>query len=205
MSQTRRSQSQPKTNSILTPRKCTANNKSATNRKSHVRNPNFDDGETKFLIKLWSDPKVQQDMRTFKKNEILNEISTKMKANGYNRSADEISTRIKNLKCIYNRVSKDFEKGNEVTWKYYEMMNSIFHKDKGGNSVSNSPKRSQKNSQASTTTDDIVEIIDIKGQQETMLEKLNLIRKSNMDILCNRKPTNEVKDEPRSMEVDNFR
>lgn len=201
MSQTRRSQPN-KTQSTLTPRKCTTNNKSAANRKSHVRNPNFDDGETKLLITIWSDPKVQQDMRTFKKNEILTEISSKMKTNGYNRSADEISTRIKNLKCIYNRVSKEIEKGNEGSWKYYEMMNSIFHKDKVENSVRNSPRRSQKNSQASSTSDEIVEI---RGQQETMLEKLNLIRKRNMDSFCNRKPTKEVKDEPRSMEVEHFR
>lgn len=73
-------------------------------KKPHARNPNFDSEETKLLIQLWGDPQVQRALiTTHKKHPVIAKIAEKMRAFGYQRSTEEINTRIKNLKCLYNR------------------------------------------------------------------------------------------------------
>lgn len=58
---------------------------------------------------------------------------------GYNRSTEEINTRIKNLKCLYNRIKKDLESGllNEPSWKHYYAMDEILSRPVFGNGNSN--------------------------------------------------------------------
>lgn len=60
-----------------------------------------------------------------------------MREHGYFRSADEINTRIKNLKCFYNRIKKDVEMGiiTEPTWKHYAAMDEIVTRPVFGNRV----------------------------------------------------------------------
>jgi hypothetical protein len=97
-------------------------------KKPHSRNPNFDSEETKLLIQLWGDPQVQRTLITIhKKHPVIARIAEKMRAHGYNRSTEEINTRIKNLKCLYNRIKKDLESGllNEPSWKHYDAMDEI--------------------------------------------------------------------------------
>ncbi|XP_067627455.1 putative mediator of RNA polymerase II transcription subunit 12 [Eurosta solidaginis] len=94
------------------------------------RNPNFDTDETKLLIQLWGDPKVQRTLIiAHKKHAVLSDLASKMQQYGYFRSPEEISTRIKNLKCFYNRLKKDIESGltppSEPTWKHYAEMDAI--------------------------------------------------------------------------------
>uniref|UniRef100_A0A182QUN1 Myb/SANT-like DNA-binding domain-containing protein n=1 Tax=Anopheles farauti TaxID=69004 RepID=A0A182QUN1_9DIPT len=97
-------------------------------KKTHCRNPNFDCDETKLLISLWGDPQVQRTLiTTHKKHPVIAKLAEKMRDYGYNRSTEEINTRIKNLKCFYNRIKKDLETGviNEPSWKHFQAMDEI--------------------------------------------------------------------------------
>lgn len=89
------------------------------------RNPNFETEETKLLISLWGDPKVQKTLiTTHKKHPVIAKLAESMREHGYHRSPEEINTRIKNLKCFYNRIKKDLEMGvtTEPTWRHYTAM-----------------------------------------------------------------------------------
>ena len=98
------------------------------NKKPHARNPNFDSEETKLLISFWGDPLVQRTLiTTHKKHPVISKIAEKMREYGYTRSTEEINTRIKNLKCLYNRIKKDIEVGivTETSWKHFHAMDEI--------------------------------------------------------------------------------
>lgn len=118
-----------------------SNNKVLTggsSKKPHARNPNFETEETKLLISLWGDPKVQKTLiTTHKKHPVIMKLADKMREHGYYRSAEEINTRIKNLKCFYNRIKKDIELGiiTEPTWKHYAAMEEIINRPVFGNRV----------------------------------------------------------------------
>lgn len=106
-------------------------------KKAHARNPNFDSDETKLLIQLWGDPQVQRTLITIhKKHPVIAKIAEKMRGYGYNRSTEEVNTRIKNLKCLYNRIKKDLEAGllNEPSWKHFQAMDEILSRPVFGNS-----------------------------------------------------------------------
>lgn len=107
-------------------------------KKPHARNPNFETEETKLLISLWGDPKVQKTLiTTHKKHPVIAKLADSMREHGYHRSPEEINTRIKNLKCFYNRIKKDLEMGivNEPTWKHYAAMDEILTRPIFGNRV----------------------------------------------------------------------
>lgn len=106
-------------------------------KKPHARNPNFDSEETKLLIQLWGDPQIQRTLITVhKKHPVIAKIAERMRTHGYNRSTEEINTRIKNLKCLYNRIKKDLDSGllNEPSWKHYGAMDEILSRPVFGNS-----------------------------------------------------------------------
>ncbi|XP_026473804.1 probable serine/threonine-protein kinase DDB_G0267686 isoform X2 [Ctenocephalides felis] len=99
--------------------------------KPHVRNPNFGDEETKCLISLWGNPTVQRTLITsHKKSPIINTLAVLMQQRGYYRSPDEINTRLKNLKCCYNRIKKDLDGGilNNSKWLHFKAMDAILGK-----------------------------------------------------------------------------
>lgn len=107
-------------------------------KKPHARNPNFETEETKLLISLWGDPKVQKTLiTTHKKHPVIAKLAEKMREHGYYRSPEEINTRIKNLKCFYNRIKKDLEVGvtTEPSWRHYTAMDEILTRPIFGNRV----------------------------------------------------------------------
>lgn len=113
-------------------------------KKHHARNPNFDSEETKLLIQLWGDPQVQKTLVTIhKKHPVISKIADKMRLHGYNRTTEEINTRIKNLKCLYNRIKKDLDSGllNEPSWKHYNAMHEIISRPIFGNSSQMPPNQ----------------------------------------------------------------
>lgn len=78
-----------------------------------------------------------------------------MQEHGYNRTAEEINTRIKNLKCFYNRVKKDLEMGviNAPSWPHYEAMDEILSRPIFGNNARmSSTQQNQHNSQSSQSS-----------------------------------------------------
>lgn len=96
--------------------------------KKNVRNPNFDTEETKLLISLWGNPSIQKTLITsHKKFPIITKLSEAMRQYGYQRTPEEINTRLKNLKCLYNRLKKDVECGirSHPTWKHFGAMDAI--------------------------------------------------------------------------------
>lgn len=112
-------------------------NGDGSNKKPHARNPNFDSEETRLLIQLWGNPQVQRTLITIhKKHPVIAKIAEQMRLHGYNRSTEEINTRIKNLKCLYNRIKKDLDSGllNEPSWKHYAAMDEILSRPVFGNS-----------------------------------------------------------------------
>uniref|UniRef100_A0A182M2F7 Myb/SANT-like DNA-binding domain-containing protein n=1 Tax=Anopheles culicifacies TaxID=139723 RepID=A0A182M2F7_9DIPT len=111
-------------------------NSSLCGRRVNSRNPNFDYDETKLLISLWGDPVVQKTLiTTHKKHPVIAELAQKMRDHGYNRSTEEIKTRIKNLKCFYNHIKKDMAAGiiNQTTWRHYAEMDEIISRPVFGN------------------------------------------------------------------------
>ncbi|XP_035789103.1 acrosomal protein KIAA1210-like [Anopheles albimanus] len=111
-------------------------NSSYCGRRTNSRNPNFDYDESKLLISLWGDPQVQKALiTTHKKHPVIAELARKMREHGYNRSTEEINTRIKNLKCFYNRIKKDMAAGliNQTTWRHYADMDEIISRPVFGN------------------------------------------------------------------------
>lgn len=105
-------------------------------KRMNSRNPNFDYDETKLLISLWGDPQVQKTLiTTHKKHPVIADLAKRMREHGYNRSTEEINTRIKNLKCFYNRIKKDMAAGiiNQTTWKHYSEMDEIISRPVFGN------------------------------------------------------------------------
>lgn len=96
------------------------------------RNPNFETEETKLLITLWGRPQIQKLLITStKKFPIIQNLSNEMKKHGFKRSPEEINTRIKNLKCFYNRMKKDVEIGilREPTWRHYDAMKKVLERE----------------------------------------------------------------------------
>lgn len=76
-----------------------------------------------------------------------------MREHGYNRTAEEINTRIKNLKCFYNRVKKDLEMGviSTASWPHYDAMDEILSRPIFGNNARmnlNQPQTSSQSSQS---------------------------------------------------------
>lgn len=99
-----------------------------SSKKDPGRNPNFDTEETKLLISLWGDPTIQKTLiTTHRKHTVIAKLAEQMNEYGYHRSTEEINTRIKNLKCFYNRLKKDMDTGsiNGVTWKHFAAMDEI--------------------------------------------------------------------------------
>jgi hypothetical protein len=105
-------------------------------KKTHARNPNFDSEETKVLISLWGDPKIQKQLiTTHKKQPVIASIGESMREYGYFRSTEELNTRIKNLKCFYNRILKERHAGakNTPSWKHFDAMDEIMNRPIFGN------------------------------------------------------------------------
>lgn len=104
-------------------------NNMPSSKRNVGRNPNFDTDETKLLIQLWGDPKVQRTLiTTHKKHSVICQLATQMQEYGYYRSPEEITTRIKNLKCFYNRLKKEMDAGqpqSEPSWRHYTEMDAI--------------------------------------------------------------------------------
>lgn len=99
------------------------------------RRENFDFNETKLLLKLWGEPKMQENMRNnYLKTPFIEEIAGKLKKYGYNRSTKEVETRLRTMKCSYTRIRKDLDAGwiRKPTWKYYNDVHAIL-----GSSITN--------------------------------------------------------------------
>ncbi|XP_038594975.1 uncharacterized protein zgc:113263 [Micropterus salmoides] len=91
----------------------------------------WSDKETIILLEIWGDPRAQQSMRRYPHNgHIFNEISEKLSANGYSRTAEQCHTRIKRLKANYRQCQENMSSSgtDRVDFKFYDLLEQILDK-----------------------------------------------------------------------------
>lgn len=92
------------------------------------RTTNFREDETKLLIQLWGSPSIQNQMSTcHRKAPIMIQLASMMQQYGFYRTPEEITTRIRNLKCIYHRIKKTLSTGliTDPDWHHFKAMDAI--------------------------------------------------------------------------------
>ena len=64
--------------------------------------------ETHALIRIWSDPSIQEQLETSRRNSgTYEKIAKNLKEFGFERTADQCRNKIKQLKCCYNEAKKE--------------------------------------------------------------------------------------------------
>lgn len=88
--------------------------------------------ETILLLEIWGDPQVQQSLKCTPHNgHIFTEISEKLGASGYFRSAEQCHTRIKRLKANYRQCQESMRSSRQtdkIDFKFYELLEKILDK-----------------------------------------------------------------------------
>lgn len=131
---------------------------------------------------------------THKKYPVIAKIAHSMREHGYNRTPEEINTRIKNLKCFYNRVKKDLEIGviSSPSWPHYEAMDEILSRPIFGNNARmnlNQPHTSSQSSQS--PKDSVAHLVESEIKEEQFSDD-EMHLSSNGDLLM---PKNEPDDD----------
>ncbi|KAM7378208.1 hypothetical protein PAMA_013214 [Pampus argenteus] len=89
----------------------------------------WSDKETIILLEIWGDPQVQQNLRRYPHNgHVFTEISEKLSADGYSRSAEQCHTRIKRLKSNYRQCQENMSLSGTVDFKFYDLLEQILDK-----------------------------------------------------------------------------
>ncbi|XP_026216895.1 TIN2_N and Myb_DNA-bind_4 domain-containing protein isoform X2 [Anabas testudineus] len=91
----------------------------------------WSDKETIILLELWGDPQVQQNLRRYPHNgHVFTDISEKLNANGYSRSAEQCHSRIKRLKANYRQCQENMSSSgtDRVDFKFYDLLEQILDK-----------------------------------------------------------------------------
>ncbi|XP_056133157.1 uncharacterized protein zgc:113263 [Lampris incognitus] len=98
---------------------------------SGTRSVPWTDFETLALIDIWSEDKIQQELRGMHRTgHIFALISDKMAAQGFSRTAEQCQTRVKRLKTSFRQCYENNIKGREqVECKFYDQLERIFLKD----------------------------------------------------------------------------
>uniref|UniRef100_A0A8C2A6N9 Zgc:113263 n=1 Tax=Cyprinus carpio TaxID=7962 RepID=A0A8C2A6N9_CYPCA len=140
----------------------------------------WSDAETVILLQLWGNEQVQQNLQRCPHNgHIYSEISEKLNAHGYLRSAEQCHTRIKRLKISYRqcRDSMSSPEAERVEFKFYDLMEDIFRRNasskvSGDNETNNGIKSESQdicgsfNQTASWSDSETVALIDIWVEDE---------------------------------------
>ncbi|XP_054480641.1 uncharacterized protein zgc:113263 [Anoplopoma fimbria] len=120
----------------------------------------WSDKETIILLEIWGDSQVQQSMRRYPHNgHIFTEISEKLTANGYSRSAGQCHTRIKRLKANYRQCQENLNSSgtDRVDFKFYDLLEQILDKQPSTSStvVTDSIEISEESNCESVTETDV--------------------------------------------------
>lgn len=127
----------------------------------------WSDKETIILLEIWGDPQVQLSMKRYPHNgHIYTEISEKLRANGYTRSAEQCHTRIKRLKANYRQCQENMSSSgtDKIDFKFYDLLEQILEKQPSTSSTvvtdsieisedSNSDSVTETDGELSTSTD----------------------------------------------------
>lgn len=180
-------------------------------KKPHLRNPNFDFEETKLLISLWGDPQVQKTLVTsHKKHPVIAQLAEKMREYGYNRSPEEVNTRIKNVKCFYNRVKKDHDAGIVTSWKHFQAMDEIMSRPIFGNNHQQSSSEAGPSNDDNASTDQVQVKLepsaddDKEIRTEELLKNAEQIELKEPNLLIPKdEPMDEDDDDPNDPDFEN--
>lgn len=91
----------------------------------------WSDKETIILLEIWGHPQVQQNLKRFPHNShLFSEISEKLAACGYRRSAEQCYTRLKRLKAAYRQRQESMRSGSDkgtdkLDIRFYNMLEQI--------------------------------------------------------------------------------
>ena len=81
--------------------------------------------ETRALIHIWSDPSIQQELETSRRNYLTYEkIAKNLKGFGFERTADQCRNKIKQLKVYYNDAKKENGESGKGR-KYFAFFNDM--------------------------------------------------------------------------------
>ena len=86
--------------------------------------------ETKALIAVWSEDKIQRSLEESLRNEkVFREVSGRLEAMGVLRSAKQCRDKIKKLKLEYRRVKQQSERGEVSTksFRWYDLMETTMN------------------------------------------------------------------------------
>ena len=89
----------------------------------------WSDAETKALVKLWGDERVQAKLRTpAKKKPIFDTIAVKLSDLGYHKTGTQCQTKIKNMVSKYRKVKDTNRKsgnGADDSFVFFDEFDSI--------------------------------------------------------------------------------
>ncbi|XP_075886350.1 uncharacterized protein LOC142890909 isoform X2 [Nelusetta ayraudi] len=91
----------------------------------------WSDKETIILLEVWGDQQVQRSIRRYPHNgHIFTEISEKLGAHGFSRSAEQCHSRIKRLKTSYRQCQESMSSSgtDRVDFKFYDLLEQILDK-----------------------------------------------------------------------------
>ena len=81
--------------------------------------------ETRALIHIWSDPIIQQELETSRRNYLTYEkIAKNLKGFGFERTADQCRNKIKQLKVCYNDAKRESGESGKGK-KYFAYFNDM--------------------------------------------------------------------------------
>ncbi|XP_071368929.1 uncharacterized protein [Centroberyx affinis] len=98
----------------------------------------WSDRETLILLEIWGEHQVQQNLRRCPHNgHIFSDISEKLGAGGYSRSAEQCHTRIKRLKASYRQCQENMSSSgtDRVDFKFYDLLEQILEKQPSTSTV----------------------------------------------------------------------
>lgn len=132
-----------------------------------------------------------------------------MREHGYNRTPEEINTRIKNLKCFYNRVKKDMEMGVTTVsnWKHYDDMDEILSRPIFGNNarMQENSIQSESNQSSQSPKDSVAHLVEpeMRIKEENMTDDDG---KSGIEIAASSSNNDMIipKDEPLDIDDGNL-
>ncbi|CAN9508453.1 unnamed protein product [Ophioblennius macclurei] len=146
----------------------------------------WSDKETIILLELWGDSQVQQNLRRYPHNgHLFTEISRKLSAHGYSRSAEQCHTRIKRLKASYRQCQESMSSSgsDRPDFKFYDLLEQILDKqpstssavvtdsieiseDSNGESVSEKDGESERPVSSLWTDEETLALIDVWGDED---------------------------------------
>lgn len=115
----------------------TANNNNTTTKPIIERGASWGFGETKLLLALWSQDMVQRQLTNSKRTRhVWEKIAERIREHGYERTADQVRTRVFNMIAEYRRIMKNPTPERRKKCIFFDALHRIYQA-KDTNSLEN--------------------------------------------------------------------